>query len=80
MAAQLWLYAFSIILPFIAYLAIGYWQGIKYARSDDAKAQQTGWIAIALLAISTIVTFWLTAVWINGAVQSATSSLGAFGG
>jgi len=75
-AAQAWLYAFSIILPIICFLAVSYWQGIRYARSPDPKAQQIGWIAIALLALSTIVTFWLAAVWINSALQSATSDLG----
>ena len=80
LGAQLWLYAFSIILPIIAYLAISYWQGIKYARSDDPKAQQIGWIAIALIALSTVVTFWLAIVWINGAIQSSVNSVGNLGG
>ena len=78
--AKLLLYSFSIILPIICYLAVGYWQGIRYARSDDPKAQEMGWIAIALITLSTIITFWLAAIWIQGAIQSATNSVGNLGG
>jgi hypothetical protein len=67
------------VLPVICYLAITYWPGIKYARSEDPKAQQIGWIAIALISISTIISFWLAAVWINGAVKAATSTAGLSG-
>lgn len=74
--AQFWLYAFSIVLPIICFLAVSYWQGITYARSNDPKAQEIGWIAIGLLAVSTIISFWLAAVWINGFLQSATSTAG----
>jgi hypothetical protein len=77
--AQLWLYAFSLVLPFIGYLAITYWQGIRYARSDDPKAQEIGWIAIALLTASSIFVIWQATVWINGFVQSATSTAGLSG-
>jgi hypothetical protein len=79
MSSQLWLYAFSLVLPFIGYLAITYWQGIKYARSDDPKAQEIGWIAIGLLALSSIYVLWQVTAWINGAVQSATSTAGLSG-
>jgi len=74
--AQVMLYAFSIVLPVMCYLAVSYWQGIKYARSADPKAQEIGWIAIALLALSTIITFWITTVWISGFIQSQTSTAG----
>ena len=76
LGAQLWLYAFSLILPFIGYLAISYWQGIKYARSDDPKAQEIGWIAIGLLAVSSIFTIWQVTVWINSFIQTQTSTAG----
>jgi hypothetical protein len=78
--AQAWLYAFSIILPIICFLAVGRWAGIKYAKSPDPKAKQIGFIAIALMAISTIVTFWLAAGWIDQIVQSSVSSVGNLGG
>lgn len=74
--AQVLLYGFSIVLPIICYLAITKWEGIKYARSDDPKAQQMGWIAIALLTISSIVVIWWTTQWINGFIQSQTSTAG----
>jgi hypothetical protein len=74
--AQVMLYAFSIVLPIMCFLAVSYWQGIKYARSADPKAQEIGWIAIALLALSTIITFWITSVWISGFIASQTSTAG----
>lgn len=76
LASQLWLYAFSLVLPFLGYLAISYWQGIKYARSEDPKAQQIGWIAIALLTISSIYVIWQATVWIDGFIQAQTSTAG----
>jgi Double zinc ribbon len=78
-ASQLWLYAFSLILPFLGYLAITYWQGIKYARSEDPQAQKIGWIAIALLAISSIFVIWQATVWINEFIGSATNTAGLSG-
>ena len=79
--SQLWLYAFSLILPFLGYLAISYWHGIQYARSDDPKAQQIGWIAIAILAASSIYVIWQITVLIHGLVGAATntSGLSSFG-
>jgi hypothetical protein len=77
---QLWIYVFSAVLPIICYLAIGYWPGIKYARSQEPQARAIGWISIAIISISTIITFWLAIVWVNSAVQSATNSLGNLGG
>jgi Double zinc ribbon len=74
--AQIVLYGFSIVLPIICYLAITKWEGIKYARSDDPKAQQMGWIAIGLLAISSIIVIWWTTKWIDGFIQTQTSTAG----
>jgi hypothetical protein len=78
--AQIWIYAFSIILPIICYLAIGYWPAVKYFKSDDPETKQIGIIAFALIIISTFVTFWLAAVWVNSAVQQAVNSVGNLGG
>ena len=80
MGAQIMLYAFSIILPIICYLAIGYWQGIRYLRSEDPKAKQIGLVPCALITISTIVTFWIGFVWIQQTVQSSVNSVGNLGG
>jgi hypothetical protein len=77
---QLWIYAFSIILPIICFLAVSYWPGIKYFRSKDPGAQQIGLIAIILMALSTIITFWLAIVWIQQAVQQSVNSVGNLGG
>jgi hypothetical protein len=77
---QVWIYALSIIMPLIAFLAISYWPGIKYFRSSDEQAKQIGMIAIALMTISTIITFWLAIVWIQQTIQSSVSSIGNLGG
>jgi hypothetical protein len=79
LGAQLWLYAFSIILPFLGYLAISYWQGIKYARSNDAQRQQIGWIAIGLLTISSIYVLWQITALIQGVLGAATNTAGLSG-
>lgn len=78
--SQFLLYGFSIVLPIICYLAIGYWQGIKYMQSADPKAKQIGIIALVLLLISSAITFWIGMVWIQNQVQSAISSVGNIGG
>lgn len=76
---QLLMYAFSIILPWIAYLAITKWQGIKYLRSPDERAKQIGLIALILLVVSSVVAFWLTYVWIQGYIQSSLNSVNSLG-
>jgi hypothetical protein len=80
LGTQLWIYGFSIILPIICFLAVSYWPGIKYFKSKDPGAQQIGLIAIILMALSTIITFWLAIVWIQQAVQSSVNSVGNLGG
>ena len=78
---QVLLYAFSLILPWIAYLAITKWQGIKYFRSPDDKARQVGMVMIALLTVSSVIAFWLTYVWIQGTIQQSMNDLNSnFGG
>jgi hypothetical protein len=76
---QLLLYAFSIILPWIAYLAITKWQGIKYLRSADSRARQIGIIALGLLVLSSIIAFWLTYVWIQGYIQQSLNDVNNLG-
>lgn len=73
---QVWIYGFSIILPIICFLAVSHWPGIKYARSSDGKRKQIGFIAIALMAIATILTFWLALV----SIRSLLTSVGNLGG
>jgi hypothetical protein len=74
--SQILLYGFSIVLPIICYLAVSYWQGIKYIKSADPKAQQIGWIALALLIISSVITFWTFGVWIDQFIKAQTSTVG----
>ena len=71
---QLLLYAFSIILPWILYLAITKWQGIKYLRAPDKNAKQIGFIALILLVVSSIVAFWIMDVWVQNFLQSFSQS------
>jgi hypothetical protein len=80
MASQFLLYGFSIVLPIICYLAIGYWQGIRYMQSADPRAKQIGVIALVLLLVSSAITFWIGMVWIQNQVQSAVNSVGNVGG
>lgn len=73
---QIWIYAFSIFLPMICFLGVSRWSAIKYARSGDRKRKQIGFIAIVLMAISTIITFWLAFV----SIRSLLNSVGNLGG
>lgn len=76
---QLLLYAFSIILPWIAYLAITKWQGIKYLRAPDPRAKQIGLIALILLVVSSLVAIWLTTIWIQQYIQSSINDVNNLG-
>lgn len=72
---QLWIYLFSIILPAIAFLAIGYWPGIKYLQSPDWNRKQVGIVALILMLASTALLTWWGIVWFEGFVQSSTGGL-----
>jgi len=74
---QAWIYFFSIILPPMCYIFVTRWQGWKYYKSEDPKTKQVGTIAIALLAISTVVTIWLAYTWTQDAIQSSVASINA---
>ena len=74
MLSQVLLYSFSIILPVIFYIAVTKWQGIKYIRSSDEKAKQMGYIALALLILSSVFFFWWSIVQLQGFVQSSLNS------
>ncbi len=75
---QFLIYAFSAVLPWIAYLAITKWPGIKYLRSPDEKAKQVGLIALIILVISSIIAFWLTYIWIQGYIQSSVNDVNSW--
>jgi hypothetical protein len=80
LTSQLLLYGFSLVLPFIAYLAITKWQGITYIRSSDPDTRRIGFIALALLVISSIFVIWLTTQWFDNAINSVTNGVGGLGG
>lgn len=75
--SQIALYAFSIILPWIAFIMITRWQGITYLRSNNAKTRQVGMIATALLLLSTIFTFYLAYVTLVNMVNQSLASVNA---
>jgi hypothetical protein len=79
LATQTWIYALSIIMPIIAFLALHYWPGIKYLRSGDEKMKQIGLVAIVLMALSTIITYWISIVWIQGFIQSSVNGVSGLG-
>lgn len=72
---QLGIYAFSIILPVICYLAITKWPGIRYLRSKDEDARTVGIIACTLLVLSSVVSFYYAYVWTEEAIQQATTQV-----
>jgi hypothetical protein len=76
---QLLLYAFSLVLPWIAYLAITKWQGIKYLRAPGSRAKQMGLIALVLLVISSIAMFWVTTAWVQSYVQQSVNDVNNLG-
>ena len=76
-ATQIGMYAFSIILPMIAFLVISKWQGLKYLRSSDPKAKQIGIIACVLIVLSTAVTVYYVVVWTQQTIQSSVDSINA---
>ena len=65
-------------MPWIAFLAVRYWPGVKYIRSGDSRVKRIGIIAAVLMGISTIIMIWLLTVWTEQLVQSSLS--GVMGG
>jgi len=76
-ATQAWIYAFSIILPFIAYIFVTRWPGIKYVKSEDPKARNIGIAAWVLIILSTVFAIYLTVVWTEDTIQSSINSINA---
>ena len=68
---QIGIYAFSIILPSICFILVTKWPGIKYIKSHDSKSKKIGIIALILLIVSTVVTYWLAVTWTIKTIQSA---------
>lgn len=57
-ADQVLLYAFSVVLPWILYIAVTRWRGLRYLRSPDPRARQIGTIAAVFLALSSVLMIW----------------------
>ncbi len=72
---QFWIYAFSIVLPFIAFLAVTKWPAVKYYRSQDPKAKSIGMTAWALMILSTLILCWLAYVWTMDYIKETVSDL-----
>ena len=75
--SQAWLYGLSIVLPSILFIAIRQWRGVEYLQSSDPKTKQIGQIAVVLLVLSTLLTFYLAYEWTVAAVQSSIESINA---
>jgi hypothetical protein len=74
-AAQLMLYAHSIILPSLCFLSISKWKGYKYFKSTNAAERQIGTVAIVLLVLSTFITYWYVYTWTMNYVQQSISAV-----
>jgi len=62
-------------MPAIAFLAISYWPGVRYLKSDDENAKRIGIIATVLMIVSTVVLYWLTIVWTQQLIQSSMNAI-----
>jgi len=72
---QAWIYAFSLVLPMVAFIFVTKWPGLKYYKSNDPKAKQIGQIAWAILIISTIAVIWFAITWTQKTIQSSINSI-----
>ncbi|MBU6500690.1 MAG: zinc ribbon domain-containing protein [Patescibacteria group bacterium] len=76
---QIWMYFLSIIMPWVAFIFIGYWHGLKYLRSQDTKTKQIGLIATIILVASTLFAIWISIVWVQNILQTTMSDLNGVG-
>lgn len=74
-STQLGIYAFSIILPMICFVAVTKWPGMKYYRSEDPKVKQIGAIAWILLVLSTLVTLYYAYYAVEQTIQDAQAQI-----
>lgn len=82
---QFSLYVFSLVLPWILFIYIKRWKGIKYLRSKEPKAKIVGIIACILLILSILAAVWLIwltwvevtafSVYINGFIEKTVNDL-----
>lgn len=73
--SQTKLYALSAALPLVCFLLIGKWKGIKYLTSKDDNTRTVGFIASAILVISTIFTIWYTVIAVQKIIETTTQGM-----
>jgi len=71
---QVGLYVFSLILPSICFIMVTRWKGLKYLKSVDKKTKGIGAVALTLLILSTVVTYWFAVVWTRDFIQASINS------
>ena len=79
---QIGVYAFSIILPMICFIAVTKWPGQKYFKSEDTKTKNIGTAAWVILVLSTVITYWWAYTWtvntVNSALNAASIDLSSY--
>jgi hypothetical protein len=73
--AQITLYTMSVVTPLMCFLTIGSWKGMKYLKSEDPRAKQIGMIALAIMAVTTVVMIWAVIVLTEQLVGSLSGGL-----
>ncbi len=74
-SSQVKIYLFSVVLPMICFIFVTKWPGLKYYKSNDAKAKRIGQIAFTLLVVSTIATIVFAYTWTQSVVQEQINSI-----
>ena len=75
--AQIRIYAFSFILPFIGFIFVTRWPGVKYFKSTDPKTKQIGQIAWVIIILSTALVIGLVYKWTQNTIQSTIEAINA---
>lgn len=44
-------------------------------RSPDSRTRAIGYVALGILVVSSVIAFWLAAVWINQTINSVTTGI-----
>jgi len=76
-STQLKIYSFSILLPFIGFIFVTRWPGVKYFKSEDPKAKQIGQLSWLLILLSTVLVIWLSVRWAQSYIKSTVDSINA---
>jgi hypothetical protein len=67
---QISIYALSILVP-----PLGLWPGIHYVRQKNEKAKLVGVVAIVLTILSTVVSIWLTIIYVGNPLTEMNNQL-----